>query len=96
MGSRTDWLTEFAQPVAQELAERCGSLKRVLSAGVLILKDASPEIREYYMAKSVGADLTELEKPDEEFRKRVSQIVQETIALEPKKKSVRRSKSAGA
>ena len=96
MGSRTDWLTEFAQPIAQELAERCGSLKRVLSAGVLMLKDASPEIREYYMAKSVGADLTELENPDAEFRNRVSQIVRETIALSSEKKSEKRSKKGGA
>jgi len=32
MGTRTNDLTEFAKPVADELAARCGSLKRVLSA----------------------------------------------------------------
>ncbi len=32
MGTRTIDLTEFAKPVADELAARCGSLKRVLSA----------------------------------------------------------------
>ena len=96
MGSRTDWLTEFAQPTAKELAERCGSLKRVLSAGVLMLKDASPEIREYYMAKSVWVNLADFESPDVEFRNRVSQIVRETLALEQDKKSARKSKKAGA
>ena len=40
MGTRTNDLTEFAKPVADELAARCGSLKRVLSAtgGILIPK----------------------------------------------------------
>ena len=32
MGTRTSGLTEFAKPVADELAARFGSLKRVLSA----------------------------------------------------------------
>ena len=32
MGTRTNDLTKFAKPVADELAARCGSLKRVLSA----------------------------------------------------------------
>jgi len=31
MGTRTNDLTEFAKPVVDELAARCGSLKRVLS-----------------------------------------------------------------
>ena len=61
-----------------------------------MLKDASPEIREYYMAKSVGVDLTEIENPDEAFRNRVSQIVRDTIALGQDKKSARRSKKGGA
>ena len=59
MGSRTDWLTDFAKPFADELVERTGSQKRVLSAGVLALYDLTPEQREYYMAKAVGKDLTE-------------------------------------
>ena len=31
MGTRTNDLTEFAKSVADKLAARCGSLKRVLS-----------------------------------------------------------------
>ena len=96
MASRTDWLSEVARPVAKELAQRCGSLKMVVSAGVLLLKDCSPNVREYYMAKAAGADLTELESPDVEFRNRVSQIVRETLALEQGKKPARKSKKAGA
>jgi len=89
-------LTEVSKPVAEELAHRCGSLKRVLSAGVLMLRDASPEVRKYYMAKAAGADLAEIENPDEQFRRRVSQIVRETVALESSKKSARKSKKGGA
>jgi len=56
MTRRIDDLTEFAKPVADDLADRMGSLKRVLSAGVLALADLSPDKREYYMAKSVGKE----------------------------------------
>ena len=89
-------MTEVSKPVAEELAQRCGSLKRVLSAGVLLLNDCTPEVREYYMAKAAGADLTEIKNPDETFRNRVSQIVRDTIALGQDKKSARRSKKGGA
>lgn len=63
MGSRTDWLTEFAKPVADELAARMGSQKRILSAGVLALADMTPDQREYYMAKAVGQDTKESDSP---------------------------------
>ena len=94
MASRTDWLTEVAQPVAKKLAQRSGSLKMVMSAAILLLKECTPEVREYYMAKAAGADLTEIENPDKVFRDRVKQIVQETIAADSKKKSARRSSPA--
>lgn len=54
MGTRTNDLTEFAKPTADELADRYGSLKRVLSAGVLALAALSSEEREYYMAAAGG------------------------------------------
>jgi hypothetical protein len=57
MPKRTDWLTEFARPVAEDLAARCGSLKKIMSAGVMALNDLSAEEREYYMAKADGVDL---------------------------------------
>ena len=94
MASRTDWLTEIAQPVAKELAQRSGSLKMVMSAAILLLKECSAEVREYYMAKAAGADLTGLENPESEFRQKVEQIIRETIAFESKKKSARRSSPA--
>jgi len=66
MATRTNDLTEFAKPVADEMAARAGSLKRILSAGVLSLADLTPEQREYYMAKAVGKELTgpESSKPE--------------------------------
>ena len=42
MGSRTEQLTEIAQPVARKLAQRSGSLKMVMSAGVLLLDECTP------------------------------------------------------
>jgi len=96
MASRTDWLTEVAQPVAKELAQRSGSLKMVMSAAILLLKECSPEVREYYMAKVAGGDLSGLENPESEFRRKVVQIVRELKALEAKKKSAPQKKSAKA
>lgn len=59
MGSRTDWLTEVSKPVADRMAKRCGSLKKVLSAGVLALDSLSPELREVFMAKASGEENNE-------------------------------------
>lgn len=68
MATRTNDLTEFAKPVADQLAERCGSLKRVLSAGILALDSLSAEEREQFMAKATSADLKKApekhKKPD--------------------------------
>jgi len=63
MGKRSDWLTEFAKPVADVLADRMGALNRVLSAGVMALADMTPDQREYYMAKAVGHDIKESDSP---------------------------------
>lgn len=52
MAKRTNDLTEIAQPIANDLAARCGSLKRVLSAGVLALNALTPEQREVFMAQA--------------------------------------------
>ena len=57
MGSRSDWLTDFAKPVADDLAARSGSLKHVLSAGVMALAGCMAELREYYMARATGAEI---------------------------------------
>ena len=57
MGSRSDWLTDFAKPVADDLAARSGSLKHVLSAGVMALAGCTAELREYYMARAMGAEI---------------------------------------
>lgn len=72
MATRSNDLTEFAKPVADELAEKCGSLKRVLSASVLCLKDCTPEVREYYMSKAIGKNTIPL--PDDEIEKLWTQI----------------------
>ncbi len=57
MSKRTDALTEVAKPVADRLAVRCGSLKKVLSASVLAFDALSAEERERYMAIAEGVDL---------------------------------------
>ena len=64
MSGRTDWLTYIAKPIADDLADRMGSLKRVLSAGIMALNDMTPDQREYYMAKSVGKDEPKSESSD--------------------------------
>lgn len=73
MAKRTNDLTEFAQPVADELAARCGSLKKVLSAGIMALNDMSPEKREYYMSLASGKKaeppLDDISKLKEHIRK---------------------------
>jgi len=55
MATRTNDLTEFAKPVADRLAAHCGSLKRILSAGVIALDNCSSDEREMYMALAIGA-----------------------------------------
>ena len=65
MGSRSDWLTEFAKPVADQLAIRAGSLKHVLSAGVMALDGCTASQREYYMARATGV---EVDAEDEDGR----------------------------
>ena len=58
MGRRTDELTEFAKPIADDLAETYGSLKRVLSAGVLSLAAQSAERQRFFLAAAGGKNLT--------------------------------------
>lgn len=94
MATRTNDLTEFAKPIADELANRCGSLKRVLSAGVLALKDLKPEKREFYMAKAIGEEMELPQNPEEEFRKRVRQVLDELEVLPVKSKREKRAKSS--
>ena len=43
MATRTNDLTEYAKPIADELARRCGSLKRILSAFAIV--DSAGAIR---------------------------------------------------
>jgi len=94
MAKRTNDLTEFAQPVAEALAARCGSLKRVLSAGVLALDALSPTQREYFMAKAIGQEMELPEMPDEEFQRKVLQVLQAARAISAKKQHVPKARSA--
>jgi len=63
MATRTNDLTEVAKPVADEMAARTGTLKQLLSAGVLAFANLTPAMREYYMALAVGK---EIPKPTDE------------------------------
>jgi len=63
MAKRTNDLTEFAKIVADKLAARCGSLKKVLSAGIMALDALSAEEREKFMAAANGVKLEPSIKP---------------------------------
>lgn len=96
MPRRTDWLTEFARPLAEDLAARCGSLKKVMSAGVMALDSLSPDEREYFMAKADGVNVKSALTPDEAFRKKVLEIVEDSQAIPAKKKPSRKANRAKA
>lgn len=91
MATRTNDLTEFAKPVADYLYKRIGSLKLVLSAGVIALSKLSPDEREKMIAEANGLGLDNLDCPDE-FRRRVTEICRETGVSRSKKKPVGRTK----
>ncbi|MHC4121964.1 MAG: hypothetical protein ACYSSI_00190 [Planctomycetota bacterium] len=91
MPKRSDWLTDYARPLAEELAARCGSLKKVMSAGIVALYNMTPTEREQYMAKADGVEV-ELGRTSEEFRHRVIEIVEDLEAYRKKKKPHRRAK----
>ena len=77
MATRTQDLTEFSKPIADEMAARCGSLKHVLSAGVIALKAASPGMREIYMARATGKDVA-LEDEENRIARMIIQILRTT------------------
>jgi hypothetical protein len=91
--SRSDWLTEHAKLICDDLAKRTGSLKIVLSAGVIALSKLSAEEREKMIAEANGLGLEPLNKPEEQFRRRVLQIVEESKALGRPNKSARQTKN---
>lgn len=94
MGTRTNDLTEFAKPVADYLYKRIGSLKVVLSAGVIALSKLSPDEREKIIAEANGLGLESLDCPEAEFRKKVLQICQGAQTVGGRKKHGQKSKSA--
>lgn len=61
MPTRIENLEAVAQPVAKMLHAEGPTIKRLLSAGVLALKDCTLEERSYYYAKAVGV---EIPRPD--------------------------------
>lgn len=94
MATRTNDLTEFAKPAADYLYKRIGSLKTVLSAGVIALSKLSPEEREKMIAEANGLGLEPLKGPEVEFRRRVLEIFQESQVFGEQKKCGRRTKKA--
>lgn len=67
MARRTNDLTEIAKPIAESLADQTGSLKRVLSAGVMAFNELGPARRQYYIAKAGGVEISpESESPSED------------------------------
>ncbi len=87
-------MTEFAKPAADYLYKRIGSLKTVLSAGVIALSKLSPEKREEMIAEANGLGLESLNYPEAEFRKKVLKILKEAQAVDGQKKRGRRAKTS--
>jgi len=77
MSGRTDWLTDFAKPVADKLAAHCGSLKKVLSAGIMALDALSADDREKFMAEANGAKL----EPSKKIKPTAKKSLQDTIVM---------------
>jgi len=92
MATRTNDLTEFAKPIADLLYKKMGSLKIVLSAGVIALSKLSAEQREQMIAEANGLGLETLSEPEEQFRKRVLAILQESKVVRQAKKAARQAK----
>ena len=84
MATRTEDLTEFAKPIANELTAKTGTLKRVLSAGVMALYDMTPEQREYYMAKANGLTLEAKPETDKNLDEQIRQLVRNAAVLTKK------------
>jgi hypothetical protein len=89
--SRSDWLTEYAKPICDDLAKRTGSLKIVLSAGVIALSKLSAEEREKMIAEANGLVQEYLNETEEEFRRRVLEIVQNSQSLQQTSKAAHRT-----
>ena len=77
--SRIDYLTDSAQPIAEELI-RGSNLKLVLSAGVLVLSKLSPDKREEAIKAVNGGDPAQFSldvEQDDSFRNGVRQVLKE-------------------
>ena len=79
MSGRSDWLTENAKIVADKLAARSGSLKKILSAGVIALDDMTADEREYYMAKADGVELERPQGFSSDIEKRLEPIIRRIV-----------------
>lgn len=96
MATRTNDLTEFAKPVADKLAARCGSLKKVLSAGIMAFDSLSPNAREHFMAMADGEEVESLQDAEEVFRHKGLEIVKASQKIPAKRKSSHKTKPSKA
>lgn len=97
---RTDWLTDTAKEKADILWKRYGSLKMVLSGGVMVMSEfLNAEEREYFMALAAGEENppnVDIEKTRLRLRPVVEELVGEAVerAIAQKlKRDRKRSKS---
>ena len=79
MATRIQDLEESAQPMAKFLVQRSGSLKRVLSAGVLVLGQMDSAERERYMAAAAGAET--IDQAPVPLRKEMDRLLEELRQL---------------
>lgn len=86
-------LTEKAQFIKEDLAPVFG-LKNILSAGLLVFGKLTTIEQKVMIQRANGSLETEpLQNPDDEFRKKVTEICQELGVLQAKKKPCSRTKS---
>ena len=94
MATRIQDLELAAQPIARYLVERSGSIKRVMSAGVIALGQMTADERETFFAAAGGAPLPE--KPLVPMQKQLDEILQEVRrASLQRKPRIRRAKGEG-
>jgi len=105
MGTRIDDLTDAAKPVAKRLKEiTAHSVKKILSAGVIVLDKLPPEEIQKAIAEANGlpSDEAELYGPGEtylspekkEFRRAVLQILRDSGLIGKAKKPPKQAKSS--
>ena len=94
MKQTTVVLTEKAQAIKEDLAPLFG-LKNILSAGLALFgKLTSDEQKKTIAEANSSLEVEPLQNPEEEFRKRVRQVLDELEVLPAKQRHGRKAKTS--